>query len=212
MDDTQFDAALIAAAFNQAAASGWSGLSIVDAARSADLPLDRARVRFPGPGMLLMRFGLLADTTALAVAATESNPRDRLFDLLMRRFDVLQHHRPGMVALLQVLPQRPLLSLALGAATLRSMGWMLEAAGLSAVGLRGIVRAKTLVGVWLYALRAWKDDESADLSGTMAAMDKALDQAERLFDVLAPAVTKEADDTMEGVVDLPPDPAPSLPV
>ncbi len=91
------------------------------------------------------------------------------------------------------------------------MGWMLEAAGLSAAGLRGVVRAETLVGVWLYALRAWKDDESADLSGTMAAMDKALDQAERLFDLLAPVVTKEADDTMEGVVDLPPDPAMPFP-
>ncbi len=78
------------------------------------------------------------------------------------------------------------------------MGWMLEAAGLSAAGLRGIVRAKALVGVWLYALRAWKDDESADLAGTMAALDKALDQAERLFGVLAPADGRGADDGMEG--------------
>jgi hypothetical protein len=211
MDDTEFDAALIAAAFTQAAATGWPGLSIVEAARSAGLPLDRARVRFPGPGMVLMRFGLLADTAALAVTAPQSNPRDQLFDLLMRRFDVLQQHRPGMVALLKVLPCQPLLSLALGAATLRSMAWMLEAAGLSAAGLRGIVRAKTLVGVWLYALRAWKDDESPDLSGTMAAMDKALDQAERVFDLLKPKPAKPADDPLEGVVDLPPNPVDPLP-
>ena len=37
-----------------------------------------------------------------------------------------------------------------------------------------------MVGVWLYALRAWKDDESPDLAGTMSALDKALDQAEKL--------------------------------
>ncbi len=205
MEDSEFDAGLIAAAFTQAAEKGWPGLSIVEAARAAGLPLDRARVRFPGPGMVLMRFGILADTTALAVAATESNPRDRIFDLLMRRFDVLQQHRPGMLALLKALPAQPLLSLALGAATLRSMGWMLEAAGFSAAGVRGLLRAKTLVGVWLYALRAWKDDESADLSGTMAALDKALDQAERVFDMLAPKAAGDTDDSMEGVVDLPPD-------
>jgi hypothetical protein len=91
------------------------------------------------------------------------------------------------------------------------MAWMLEAAGLSAAGLRGIVRAKTLVGVWLYALRAWKDDESPDLSGTMAAMDKALDQAERVFDLLKPKPAKPADDPLEGVVDLPPNPVDPLP-
>ena len=58
----------------------------------------------------------------------------------MRRFDVLQQHRAGMLALLRVLPTDPMLTLALGAATGRSMGWMLEAAGVSAAGLTGRVR------------------------------------------------------------------------
>ena len=87
-----------------------------------------------------MRFGLLADQAALADAPSEPLPRDRLFDLLMRRFDVLQQHRAGMLALLRVLPTDPMLTLALGAATGRSMGWMLEAAGVSAAGLTGRVR------------------------------------------------------------------------
>ena len=203
MEDTEFDKALVAAAFAQAALTGWSGLSIVEAARAAGLPLDRARTRFPEPSAVLMRFGVLADSAALAEPATESTPRDRIFDLLMRRFDVLQQHRDGMVALLKVLPSQPLLALALSAATLRSMAWMLEAAGLSASGLRGLLRSKTLVGVWLYTLRAWKSDESADLTATMAALDKALDQADRVFDWLAPKSTADNDEAMEGVVDVP---------
>ena len=154
---------------------------------------------------MLRRFGVLADAAALAEPVTEANPRERIFDLLMRRFDVLQQHRAGMLALLRILPLNPVLAFGLGTATLRSMAWMLETAGLSAAGLRGLVRAEALVGVWLYALRAWKDDASADLAGTMAALDKALDQADRLFDMLAPAMTAEADDPMEGVVDLPDD-------
>ncbi len=206
MDDTEFDTRLISAAFAQAADTGWPGLSIVEAARKAGLPLDRARMRFPGPGAVLRRFGVLADAAALAEVAGEASPRDRIFDLLMRRFDVLQQHRDGMVALLRVLPLNPLLSLALGGATLRSMAWMLETAGMSAAGLRGLVRAEALVGVWLYTLRAWKDDESADLSGTMAALDKALDQADRLFGWLASKTDAQADDGMEGVIDLPDDP------
>ena len=179
MEDTEFDRALVAAVFEQAALTGWRGLSVVEAARAADLPLDRARARCPGPAAALMRFGLIADQAALAEVSTEAAPRDQLFDLVMRRIDVLQQHRAGMLALLRYLPTDPALTLALSAATGRSMGWMLEAAGLSAAGLSGRLRVAGLVGVWLYTLRAWKDDDSADLSVTMAALDKALDQAEK---------------------------------
>jgi hypothetical protein len=219
MDDTAFDQALVAAAFEQAALTGWRGLSIVEAARAAGLPLDRARARFPGPVMVLMRFGLLADQAALADASMEPLPRDRLFDLLMRRFDVLQQHRSGVLALMQHLPTDPVLALALSSGTGRSMGWMLEAAGISATGLMGRLRIAGLVGVWLYALRAWRDDESVDLSSTMSALDKALDRAEKLSGALPPArATREppmeavdvpADEAAEP--DSPPSPEPSPP-
>lgn len=221
MDDTQFDSALVAAAFNQASLTGWRTLSIVDAALSAGLPLDRARARFPGPGAVLTRFGLMADQAALSEPAMEATPRERLFDLLMRRFDVLQAHRDGMVELLRILPTAPVLSLALGTATLRSMGWMLDAAGIQATGLRGFLRTEGLLGVWLYTLRAWNTDTSPDLTGTMAALDKALDQAARfssMFGLDSRSTTTTADDAdaMEGVVDVPdepdlPPPPPPLP-
>ena len=215
MDDTEIDKALVAAAFTQAGLTGWRTLSIVEAAQSAGLPLDQVRARFPGPGAVLMKFGLLADQAALAEPATELRARDRLFDLIMRRFDVLQAHREGMLALMQVLPTDPGLSLALGAATLRSMGWMLEAAGIPAVGFRGRLRANGLVAVWLYALRAWRDDASADLAGTMAALDKGLDQAERFssmfgLDTESSMRTAADEEVMEGVVDLPDEPLPEV--
>ena len=204
MDTTDFDRAMVAAAFNQAALTGWSGLSIVEAARGAGLPLDQARLRFPGPGAVLLRFGLLADAAALAEPANEPLARDRLFDLLMRRFDVLQQHRAGMMALLAYLPRDPALSLALAGATTRSMAWMLEAAGISAAGLRGSLRAQGLVAVWLYTLRAWRDDESGDLASTMAALDKALDQAERFSGMMGGSASPPPDDDpVEGVVDVP---------
>jgi beta-phosphoglucomutase-like phosphatase (HAD superfamily) len=143
------------------------------------LPLERARARFSGRDAILLRFGRLADETALTGALTEGSPRDRLFDVLMRRFDALQVHRAGVIALLRALPANPPLALLLAAATQRSMAWMLEACGLSASFLRGLLRTKGLTAVWLYTTRAWERDDSADLSGTMAALDRALARAER---------------------------------
>ena len=179
-----FDDALIGAAFDLAAREGWSRVSVAAAARSAGLPLDRARARFPTRASILMKFGSAADQLALSDVPDSGPSRERIFDVIMRRFDALQANREGVLALLRALPFDPGTALLLGAATRGSMGWMLEAAGLSASGLRGRLMAQGLVAVWLYTLRAWTQDDSPDLSGTMAALDRALARAEQFAGVL----------------------------
>jgi AcrR family transcriptional regulator len=179
MSDSTFDTALIAAAFRLAAQDGWRRVTVTAACRAAGLPLDQARVRFPSRAVILLRFGRLADQQALADAPSEGPVRDRLFDLLMRRFDALQAHRAGIKALLRGLPFDPATALMLACADRTSMRWMLEAAGIDATGPRGSLYVRGLMAVWLWCVRAWEKDESEDLSGTMAAVDDALGQAER---------------------------------
>lgn len=177
MTDAEFDRALVTAAFSLAAERGWSEVTVTAAARRADLTLDRARERFMGLASILGRFGRIADQAALAHAVAEGGSRDRLFDVVMRRIDVLQAHRAGVLALRSYLPRHPGLTLMLGAATDASMAWLLEASGIPTNGLRGQLRVRGMVAVWLYALRAWQDDDLEDLSATMAALDRALDRA-----------------------------------
>jgi ubiquinone biosynthesis protein COQ9 len=179
MSDTDFDSALIASFFRLAAEHGWAGTSVAEAARAAALPLAAARTRFPGRVAVLRQVGRMADCAALAETPTEGTIRDKLFDLLMRRIDMLQAHRAGVIALLRALPSEPPTALLLACATGRSMRWMLQAAGVSTAGLRGELRVRGLVAVWVWTLRAWERDHSADLSGTMAALDAALRRAER---------------------------------
>ncbi len=180
MDDAAFDSALVAAFFRLAAARGWARVSVAAAAQDASLPLDQARVRFPSRVAVLIRFGRMADQAALAEVPADGSIRDKLFDLLMRRLDTLQTHRAGVLALLHALPTEPPTALLLACATRRSMRWMLEAAGGHARGLRGALRVRGLVAVWLWTLRAWERDESADLSATMAALDAVLRRTERV--------------------------------
>jgi AcrR family transcriptional regulator len=179
MDDDTFDRALIAAAFAQAAELGWRHVSVAGAARAAGLPLPRARARFPSRAALLLRFGRIADQAALAEVSGEGSVRDRLFDLMMRRIDVLQAHRAGVLALLRALPCEPPTAVLLACATRRSLRWLAQAAGVELSGLRGALTLRGLVAVWLWALRAWERDASADLSATMAALDTALGRAEQ---------------------------------
>jgi ubiquinone biosynthesis protein COQ9 len=179
MDDIAFDRALIAAAFQMAAEQGWRSVSVAAAALAAGLPLARARERFPGRAAILVRFGRLADQAALAEAPSDGPVRDRLFDLLMRRIDALQAHRAGVLALLRALPAEPPTALLLALATRRSMRWMLEAAGIATRGIHGELRVKGLLAVWLWTVRAWRADDSDDLSATMAALDAALRRADQ---------------------------------
>ena len=136
---------------------GWRSVSVAAAARAAGLPLARARERFPGRAAILLRFGRQADQSALADVPSEGPARDRLFDLLMRRIDALQAHRAGVLALLRALPADPRDRAAADAGhAKRSMRWMLEAAGIPTRGVRGELRVKGLLAVWLWTIRAWR--------------------------------------------------------
>jgi len=127
-----------------------------------------------------LRFGLLADQTALSEAAADGSVRDILFGMIMRRIDFLQTHRAGVIALLRTLPGDPGTALLLSCANLRSMGWLLAAAGVNVrPGVVGLVRCKGLMAVWLWTVNAWRRDEAPDLSVTMAALDTALGRAEQ---------------------------------
>jgi ubiquinone biosynthesis protein COQ9 len=179
METSAFDKALIASAFHIAGARGWRHVSVAEAARAADLPLGQARLRFPGRAAILLRFGIIADQAALEHVSAQGSVRDRLFDMLMSRIEVLQAHRAGILTLLDALPGRPGAALLLGTASQRSMRWLLEAAGVETTGFDGELRVSALLGVWLWAVRAWRRDESPDLAATMAALDQALSRAEQ---------------------------------
>ena len=212
MDHDTFDQALIQAAMTRAEAVGWRRVTVVEAAREAGLPLDEARVRFPTRSTVLLRLGQLADRSALADDGSTGTVRERLFDLMMRRIDVLQQHRGGVQSVLRALPLDPPLALLLAAATGDSMAWIAAAAGIDTTGLGGLLRVQGVIAVWLRAVRAWDRDNSEDLSGTMVALDKALDQAERigrllqrpLFGSAMPAAEPE---TIDDTLMLDPDPS-----
>lgn len=185
METKEFDKAVVAAVFQQAGLVGWRATTLVEAAQSAGIDdLARLRLRFPGRTAVLLRFGVLADQAALEQLQSTGSPRERVFDLLMARFDALQQHRGGVLALLTALRTDPALAALLWTATLRSMRWMLDAAGVPTAGVAGVLRVNGLGAVWAYALRAWERDEGADLPATMAAMDRALDRAMQAEEML----------------------------
>jgi AcrR family transcriptional regulator len=72
----------------------------------------------------------------------EEPPRERLFDVLMRRIEALAPHKAAIRSLLRSARRNPGLAVALNALAVRSQQWMLAAAGIDASGPRGMLRAQ----------------------------------------------------------------------
>ncbi len=61
----------------------------------------------------------------------------------------------------------------------RSMGWMLDAAGIETGGVKGTLKVAALTAIYLKTLYVWHRDDSADMAKTMATLDSALGHAEQ---------------------------------
>lgn len=175
---------LIEAALAISGERGWQALSLVDVARRAEVSLAECYRAFPDKAAVLHRLLAATDQAVLRDGPAddpEETARDRLFEVFMRRFDALQGRRAAIVTILRELPFDPLTAASLLPRLARSIVWMAETAGVPMTGVPGLIRVKVLGAVYLYALRVWVNDETADMAQTMAALDKALRRADRLL-------------------------------
>ena len=173
---------IIDAALARIASDGWRHLSLAAVADAAGLPIMRVYRTFGSKQAILRGLYRRVDEAALAQpppSEPAERPRDRLFDLLMRRFDTLQPYKPALEVLRRELPGDPATVLCAGAALLRSMRWMLEAADISTGGLRGALAVELTAVAYLSTMRVWQRDDSPDLARTMAALDARLRRIER---------------------------------
>ena len=165
------------------AEKGFAEVTLRDVAAAADLGLADLYRLYPDKVALAAAFMARIDAAVLAGTPGQVDPeetaRDRLFDVMMRRYDALRPHRDALRTLRRAGTRDPLLALALGPALRRSMGAMLEAASLSSEGLPGALRQNGLLAIHYAVSRVFDRDDTVDLSKTMAALDSRLKMAER---------------------------------
>lgn len=166
------------------ASGGWRNVSLAAVAEETGLTVLHVYRVFPSRAAILCGFFRRIDETALGAPVeteTGERPRDRVFDLLMRRFDALQPYRAPLTALRRDLQFDPLSALAAGAAMLCSMRLTLEAAGISTDGIGGVIAVKLVAAAYLFASQTWARDQSPDLAPTMATLDRRLRGIERFL-------------------------------
>lgn len=166
-----------------AAKKGWAKTTMADIARAAKISLPQIHDLFEDKTDIMTAISRMIDRRVLENTGDPDQDipiRDRLFDIMMERYDALNEYRDGIIAILGSFlcdPKDAVIGLP---QVCRSMAWMLEAAGVQTSGPAGAARVAGLAVIHLKILYVWKDDDSPDLSKTMAALDKALERADRL--------------------------------
>ena len=178
---------IIAALFALLAEKPVERIGLAEIAERAGVSLTDLRGAFGSPLAIIAAHTKDIDRAVLAADLSdmaEEPPRERLFDVLMRRLELLAPEREAIRSLLHSAGRNPPLALALNALAARSQKWMLAAAGITASGPRGALRAQGLALLYGSVLRTWVRDNDPGLARTMAALDRALGRGQRFAGIL----------------------------
>ena len=176
--------ALIEAMLKLAADKRWRDISLSGIAAEAGVSLGELSLHFATKTRIVA--GFMAQTDArlldgLAKLSKDDTTRDRLFDVLMQRFDLLAPHKAALKNITTGVRRDPAAMGLLVCPALRTQHLMMAGAGVTATGVSGLVKHVGLAGVYGSVFRTWLQDDDPGLAKTMAALDRALRRGEDLL-------------------------------
>ena len=184
---TDYPRLIVDNALELAAMKGWAQTSLNDIAAAAGLSLAALHATYPSKTAIVAAYTTRVDEAVLNHIDSEladKSSRERLFDVLMKYFDAMNPHKEAVRSILRA-STSDVEALARGPLSLyRSMRWMMEAANIPSSGVRGQLRIKGLALIYLSVLRTWFNDDSENMSRTMASLDRQLSRADRLLGLL----------------------------
>ena len=109
-----------------------------------------------------------------------SSTKDMLFEVIMARFDILQKNRKSFIQIYKGIKKSPKYFIGLLPSFLESMIVTAELSKYNVNGLKGSFRLKGLMFVYFVTFFQWLEDSTPSIEKTMTALDKNLDQAEKI--------------------------------
>ena len=172
----------IAALMELLAEQSFEDIGLAEVAGRASIKLSQLRNEFGSTLAILGAFTKQIDNAVLDggdADMAEEKPRERLFDVMMRRIEALAPYKDAIRSIMRSARRSPGLALALNVMAVRSQSWMLEAAGIGASGPRGALRAQGAALMFARVMSVWVDGDEEGLDRTMAALDRGLASAGR---------------------------------
>lgn len=175
---------IVETAFRLAAEKPWADITLGAIAEGAGLSLAELAQQVSGKPDILDAFARGMDGRLLASLKddpVEGDGHDRLFDIMLRRFELLAPYKAAIANIAKAPADGQAEWLALLASALTTQGWMLAAADIQLSGAKGDVAKLGLAKIQADTLRIWLKDDDSGLARTMAALDRKLRDGEALM-------------------------------
>jgi len=173
---------LIILGFKLIEKKGWSYFSLKSLAKENKSDLESIKIFFKNKSQFLESFSEMIDNKVLAnIDKDEFNKnsiKDNLFELIMLRFENLNHYKTGLKILLSDLKKSPVELKKIMKKVLDSMDLFLEIANVKNNYLMDFIKVNIIFIIYSYVFNVWLDDQSSEMSKTMAELDKWLSKAE----------------------------------
>lgn len=163
-------------------ARSYAEISLRSLAQDAKVPLARLVMAYASKLDLIEAYAARVDEAVLAGDDPDmagEPARERLFDVLMRRYDALLADRPALVQLEKDARRDPVLAMNIARIAAKSMRRMAASAHLDVEGARGALVLAGMLQVHRSVLAVWLAESDEGQAQTMAELDRALRQAER---------------------------------
>jgi AcrR family transcriptional regulator len=175
---------IVDALFNLAAVEPWERITLPMIAREAEVSLGELRDAFPSKGAIIGGFSRRIDRIVLDGTGEDmlgEPARERVLDVMMRRIDALQPYKAGLKEIVRHARRDPLMLAALNQVALNSWRYMLAAADIDTEDSLGMVKVQGAALVFARTLDVWFEDDTPDMSRTMAKLDKELGNGEKVM-------------------------------
>jgi AcrR family transcriptional regulator len=173
---------IIAAFMAILATRPFEQIGLAEIASRAEVSLGELRQEFGSKIAILAAFIKTVDRTVLDghdAEMADEPARERLFDVLMRRIEVLTPHKEAIRSLMRSARRDPCLALALNSMAVQSQQWMLTAADIGAAGPKGMLRAQGSALLFARVIQTFVHDDDPGHARTMAALDRELARGHR---------------------------------
>lgn len=158
---------ILKAAFDLIQQRGWEGWVLSELVSTLETPDSLV-------ALLESYIGEKLENSLDFQALQQVPPKERLFEIILMRFEYLMPYKEGLKVLSDQLWQYPKVALNVACLQQKIAATLLKLAHIQITGSLGYAKEKTVMGIYLLTFHKWLQDETLTLESTMAFLDQAL--------------------------------------
>ena len=163
---------------------GWDKFSIKKMSKTLKIPNDELKKIFSCKNSIINKFSIMIDNNVETKVSIndfrDTSTKDILFELIMLRFDEMEDYKDALKSILKSSKKNPLLLSIISKNLLNTMDFYLELSNAYKNSPFEFYKKNFLLLIYSLTFKIWLEDNTEDLSETMAELDKLLSMAQNL--------------------------------